>query len=75
MLEIVTGNRVALGIGGPAVQLPLIVHVAAGIVGIVTGYVALAATKGARLHRRSGVLFVYAMMVMGLVGAAIAAYG
>jgi uncharacterized membrane protein len=50
---------------------PLIlpVHVLAGGLALVFGYVALYATKGARLHRRSGLLFVSAMVVMALSGA------
>jgi uncharacterized membrane protein len=55
------------------VQAPLLVHVAAGMLAIVAGYVALYAAKGAAVHRKSGMLFVYAMVTMGLVGAALAA--
>jgi hypothetical protein len=51
------------------VQITLLVHIAAGAVAIVTGYAALAAAKGGRLHRRIGVLFVYAMVVMALFAA------
>jgi uncharacterized membrane protein len=51
--------------------LPL--HIVGGVVAIVSGYVALAAGKGARLHRRSGLVFVAAMMTMSLSGALIAA--
>ena len=50
------------------------VHVAAGGVGLVAGAIALSATKGAPLHRQSGLLFVYAMLTMSLTGAAIAAF-
>ena len=52
--------------------LPLTAHVAGGALGIAFGFVALYAAKGARLHRRSGMLFVYAMLVMALVGATLA---
>jgi hypothetical protein len=48
------------------------VHVIGGLVGIVTGFVALAALKGGRRHRRSGMVFVYAMLTMSATGAAIA---
>jgi hypothetical protein len=48
------------------------VHVIAGLVGIVAGFVALAALKGGRRHRRSGMVFVYAMLTMSATGAAIA---
>lgn len=39
---------------------------------MVSGFAALYAFKGGRLHRKSGTLFVYAMLVMSLTGAAIA---
>ena len=44
-------------------------HILAGVLALVFGYVALYATKGATLHRRSGMLFVYAMVTMSLSGA------
>jgi uncharacterized membrane protein len=50
-------------------------HVIAGGVALVAGYVALSATKGATAHRTSGQVFVYAMLVMALSGAVVAAIG
>jgi uncharacterized membrane protein len=44
-------------------------HILAGVLALVFGYVALYATKGATLHRRSGMFFVYAMVTMSLSGA------
>ncbi|HUR83478.1 MAG TPA: hypothetical protein VM733_22170 [Thermoanaerobaculia bacterium] len=41
------------------------IHIAAGGAAILLGATALIAKKGGRLHRRSGLLFVYAMLVMG----------
>jgi hypothetical protein len=41
------------------------IHIAAGGLAIVLGAVALSAKKGGTLHRRSGLLFVGAMLVMG----------
>jgi uncharacterized membrane protein len=49
-------------------------HVTAGVMAILSGFVALYALKGATLHRRSGTVFVYAMLVMSLSGA-VAAIG
>jgi uncharacterized membrane protein len=49
------------------------VHVLAGLLALVFGYVALAATKGAALHRKSGRLFVGAMLTMSLSGAVMSA--
>jgi uncharacterized membrane protein len=49
-------------------QILLPIHIAAGGLAIVLGAVALAVKKGGTLHRRSGLLFVCAMLVMGLSG-------
>ncbi|HKC63058.1 MAG TPA: hypothetical protein VKB86_05445 [Pyrinomonadaceae bacterium] len=40
------------------------IHIIAGAIGIVSGAVALCALKGATLHRKSGMIFVFAMLVM-----------
>ena len=42
------------------------IHVAAGALAMVLGAVALSVTKGGKIHLRGGLLFVYAMLVMGL---------
>jgi hypothetical protein len=55
-------------------RVTLLAHVAAGTLGIVSGFVALSAAKGARLHRRSGTVFVCAMVTMGVLGAGMAAF-
>ena len=47
-------------------------HVTAGAIAIVAGFVALYAVKGATLHRKSGMVFVGAMLVMSLSGAVMA---
>jgi uncharacterized membrane protein len=44
----------------------LSIHIAAGGLAIVLGAVALLVKKGGTLHRRSGLLFVYAMLAMGV---------
>ena len=54
-------------------QATLAIHVFAGALALVFGYVALFASKGSRLHRRSGRLFVYAMLTMALGGFVVAA--
>jgi len=41
---------------------------------LVSGFAALFAPKGGWLHRRGGMLFVYAMIVMAVTGAGIGAY-
>ncbi len=51
----------------------LLVHITAAGLALVLGAVALLVKKGGRLHRRAGIVFVYAMVVMGL-GASILAF-
>ena len=41
------------------------IHIAAGGLAVVLGFTALFVKKGGSIHRRSGMLFVYAMLVMG----------
>jgi uncharacterized membrane protein len=43
----------------------LSIHIAAGALAVVLGFTALFVKKGGTIHRRSGLLFVYAMLVMG----------
>jgi uncharacterized membrane protein len=50
----------------------VLVHIIAGLTAIVAGTVALSATKGGALHRKSGMVFVATMMVMASLGAFIA---
>ena len=49
-----------------------VVHIAAGSVGLLAGYAALWSAKGGALHRRSGTVFVYAMLAMAAAGATMA---
>ena len=49
-------------------RMTLVLHIPAGSLGLLTGYVALYAAKGAPLHRRSGMVFVYAMLTMCVFG-------
>jgi len=54
------------------VPMILPVHILAGVLALLFGYVALFATKGATVHRRSGLLFVFAMVTLSLTGALVA---
>lgn len=42
------------------------IHIAAGALAILLGFTALFVRKGGTIHRKSGMLFVYAMLVMGI---------
>jgi uncharacterized membrane protein len=48
------------------------IHIVAGLIAIVSGAVALATLKGGSLHRRSGMVFVSAMLVMSSTAAVLA---
>src|SRR5262249_1326013 len=48
------------------------IHIVAGGLAIILGAVALLAAKGRWLHRRSGLLFVFAMLTMGISGSMLA---
>jgi uncharacterized membrane protein len=50
----------------------LLVHICAGIIAVLSGFVALFVRKGSPLHRNAGNVFVLSMMFMGTGGAYIA---
>jgi uncharacterized membrane protein len=55
------------------VRFILPAHILAGGLALVFGYAALYAAKGASLHRKSGMMFVYTMPPMALTGMLISA--
>jgi uncharacterized membrane protein len=54
--------------------LALAFHVGTAIVALVAGLIAIAVRKGGALHRRTGSVFVYAMIASGLAAVGISAY-
>ena len=50
----------------------LVVHIAGGVIAVLAGFIALIVRKGSRLHRRTGDVFVIAMLFMAAAGAYIA---
>ena len=48
------------------------VHIIAGSIAIVAGFISVFAVKGLKLHRKSGMIFVYSMLVLSITGAVIA---
>jgi len=52
----------------------LIIHIVAGLLALAAGALALAATKGSPLHRRSGLVFAAAMLVMTSSAVVVAAF-
>ena len=54
-------------------RLMLVVHILTGALGLASGFVAIYTAKGGRLHRRSGMVFVYAMVAMTVFAMLLAA--
>jgi len=54
--------------------LTLAFHVATGIIALVAGFIAVAMRKGGTWHRRSGLVFVWAMIATGIAAAIVAIY-
>ncbi len=52
------------------VLLPI--HIIGGLLGIISGFIAVFAFKGAKLHRMSGMVFVYSMLTLSTTGTVIA---
>ena len=53
--------------------MPLVaLHIVAGTIAILTGTIALYSVKGLKLHRASGMVFVWVMLVMALSGTVMA---
>ena len=68
------GSHVTLATSTGILWLVLLVHALAGTAALIAGATAVVAAKGGRLHRRAGMVFVGAMIVMGVWGAVVAAY-
>jgi hypothetical protein len=67
-------DRVTFATSSGIVWLVLGVHFAAGLVAIVSGTIALAVAKGGRRHKQTGLVFTWAMVVLGLTAAGIGTY-
>jgi hypothetical protein len=50
----------------------LVVHIGAGMIGVLAGSTALVVRKGGRLHRKAGDVFVGSMLIMAATGAYVA---
>lgn len=53
-------------------RLTLAAHIIAGSIGLITGFIALFVIKGATVHRRAGIAFVYSMLAMAAAGGTMA---
>lgn len=51
-----------------------LIHIVAGLLALIAGFIALFATKGSPMHRKAGTVFVGAMLVMASTGALMAVF-
>lgn len=51
-----------------------LIHIVAGLLALISGAVALYATKGSPLHRKAGMAFVVAMLVLSSTGSLMATF-
>ena len=51
------------------------IHIAAGMIALILGALALIVKKGGPIHRKSGMLFVYAMLILGVTAPMVARPG
>lgn len=51
----------------PTIKVLIYIHAGAGGIALVAGLVAMIAKKGLRLHRKSGLLFYYSMLVSAVI--------
>lgn len=70
-LEAPPGAPAILHVGATAL---LVLHIAGGSVGIISGYVAILARRGGRVHRAAGTVFFIAMLVMTIIAAGVAPF-
>ena len=54
-------------------MLATAIHILTGLIALACGAIALSSAKGGKIHRKSGTIFVYSMMIMALTGAIMAA--
>ena len=67
-------DRVTFATSSGILWLGLAVHFTAGLASIVAGTIALSVTKGSRLHKKSGLVFTWTMIALGLTAAVIGTY-
>lgn len=67
-------DHVTIATSTGALWLAIVTHFSAGLVALVAGTIALAVAKGGRLHKKSGIVFTVAMIVVGLLASVIYMY-
>jgi hypothetical protein len=67
-------DHVTIATSSGLLWLFLVSHFSAGLIGLLSGTIALAVAKGGRLHKKSGIVFTFAMIASGVLASTIAVY-
>lgn len=67
-------DKVSIATSSGGLWLALVTHFGAALTALVAGTIALIVAKGGRLHKKSGMIFTYGMIVAGILASGIAAY-
>ena len=67
-------DRVTFATSSGIVWIALAIHFAAGLISLTTGTIALVVAKGGPLHKKSGLVFTWAMIGLGLSAVGIGIY-
>src|SRR5256886_9587918 len=67
-------NHLTIATSSGIIWLTLVTHFGAALIALVAGTIALAVAKGGRLHRRSGIVFTWGMIITGILASVLSAY-
>ena len=67
-------NHLTIATSSGIVWLTLVTHFGAALIALAAGTIALAVAKGGRLHKRSGIVFTWAMITVGILASVLSAY-
>jgi hypothetical protein len=67
-------NHLTIATSSGIIWLALVTHFGAALVALVAGTIALVVVKGGRLHKQSGIVFSWGMIITGLLASVLSAY-
>ena len=67
-------DKLTIATSSGQVWLFLVTHFGTGLIALVAGAIALAVAKGGRLHKQSGIVFTFAMIITGILASVISVY-
>jgi hypothetical protein len=67
-------DKLTIATSSGQLWLFLVTHFGTGLVALVAGAIALSVGKGSRLHKQSGIVFTFAMIITGILASVISVY-